>query len=37
MFTFESVSDMEMVSHASESLGNTRNIWDNDRTLVYFI
>jgi hypothetical protein len=37
MFSFESGPDIEMVSSASEFLGNTLNTWDNDSALVYFI
>jgi hypothetical protein len=30
MFSFENILDIETVSNASEFLGETLNIWDND-------
>jgi hypothetical protein len=37
LFSFENGPDIEMVSSASEFLGNTLNIWDNDSALIYGI
>jgi hypothetical protein len=37
MFSFEIRPDIEMVSNASEYLGVTLNIWDNDIALVHCI
>jgi hypothetical protein len=34
IFSFENGPDIEMVSSASEFLGDTLNIWDNDCALV---
>jgi hypothetical protein len=34
MFSFENGPYTEMVPNASESLGDTLNIWDNDHALV---
>jgi hypothetical protein len=37
MFGFENGHDMELVSKASEFLGDTLNIWDDDSALAYCI
>jgi hypothetical protein len=37
MFSFEKGSDIEVVSSAFDFLGDTLNIRDNDRALVYFV
>jgi hypothetical protein len=36
MFSFENDPDIETLSNASEFLGDTFNIWDNDSDLVYW-
>jgi hypothetical protein len=35
MFSFEECPDIETVPNVSEFLGNTFNIWDNDRALLH--
>jgi hypothetical protein len=35
MFSFENGPDIETISNASEFLGDTLNIWNNDSALVY--
>jgi hypothetical protein len=35
MFSFENGPEIETVPSASEFLGNTLNIWDNDSALVH--
>jgi uncharacterized protein YxjI len=37
MFSFENGPDIETVRNASEFLGDTFNIWDNDSALVYCV
>jgi hypothetical protein len=37
MFSFENGPDIKTVSDASEFLGGTLNIWDNDLALIYCI
>jgi hypothetical protein len=37
MFRFENSPHIETVSNASEFLGDTLNMWDNDSALVYCI
>jgi hypothetical protein len=37
MFSFENGPDIETVPNASEFLGDTLNIWDNDRAMIYYL
>jgi hypothetical protein len=36
MFSLENGSETETVPDASEFLGSTLNIWDDDSVLIYF-